>query len=119
MAKPAFDPLARRERQIMDVVYRLGRATAAEVQAALSDRPSYSTVRALLRVMEEKGHLRHEQDGPRDVFLPTVPRDKALLRRFASSCRPSSRAQRPRPSPRSWVRPTPSSPTKTSTDSPA
>ncbi len=77
MAKPAFDPLARRERQIMDVVYRLGRATAAEVQAALSDPPSYSTVRALLRVMEEKGHLRHEQDGPRYVFLPTVPRDKA------------------------------------------
>jgi predicted transcriptional regulator len=77
MAKRAHDPLSRRERQIMDVVYRLGRATVAEVQEALPDPPSYSTVRALLRVLEEKRHLRHEQDGPRYVFLPTVPRDKA------------------------------------------
>ena len=77
MARPAFDPLARRERQIMDVVYRLGRATAAEVLEGLPDPPSYSSVRALSRVLEEKGHLRHEQDGPRYVFLPTVPRDKA------------------------------------------
>jgi predicted transcriptional regulator len=77
MARPAHDPLSRRERQIMDVVYRMGRATAAEVQEALADPPSYSAVRALLRVLEEKGHLRHEQDGPRYVFLPTVPRDKA------------------------------------------
>ncbi len=77
MPRPASDPLSRRERQIMDVVYRLGRATAAEVQEALPDPPSYSAVRALLRVLEEKGHLRHEQDGPRYVFLPTVPRDKA------------------------------------------
>jgi predicted transcriptional regulator len=77
MARPAPDSLSRRERQIMDVVYRLGRATAAEVQEALADPPSYSAVRALLRVLEEKGHLRHEQDGPRYVFLPTVPRDKA------------------------------------------
>jgi predicted transcriptional regulator len=77
MARPAHDPLSRRERQIMDVVYRLGRATAAEVLEALPDPPSYSAVRALLRVLEEKGHLRHEQDGPRYVFLPTVPRDKA------------------------------------------
>jgi predicted transcriptional regulator len=61
----------------MDVVYRLGRATAAEVQEALPDPPSYSSVRALLRVLEEKGHLRHEQDGPRYVFLPTIPREKA------------------------------------------
>ena len=77
MARPAHDPLTRRERQIMDVVYRLGRATAAEVRDALPDPPSYSAVRALLRILEEKGHLRHEQDGPRYVFLPTVPRDKA------------------------------------------
>jgi predicted transcriptional regulator len=77
MAKPANDPLSRRERQIMDVIYRLGRATAAEVQESLPDPPSYSSVRALLRILEEKGHLRHEQDGPRYVFLPTVPRDKA------------------------------------------
>jgi predicted transcriptional regulator len=77
MAKSAHDPLSRRERQIMDVVYRLGRATAAEVQEALPDPPSYSAVRALLRILEQKGHLRHEQDGPRYVFLPTLPRDKA------------------------------------------
>jgi predicted transcriptional regulator len=77
MTRPAHDSLSRRERQIMDVVYQLGRATAAEVQEALPDPPGYSAIRALLRVLEEKGHLRHEQDGPRYVFLPTVPRDKA------------------------------------------
>jgi predicted transcriptional regulator len=71
------EALSRRERQIMDVVYRLGRATAAEVQEALPDAPGYSAIRALLRILEEKGHLRHEQDGPRYVFLPTVARDKA------------------------------------------
>ncbi len=69
--------MSRRERQIMDVVYRLGRATAAEVHSELPDPPSYSTVRALLRVLEEKGHLRHKQDGPRYVFIPTLSRDKA------------------------------------------
>lgn len=70
-------PLSRRERQIMDVIYRLGRATAAEVRERLPDPPGYSAVRALLRVLEEKGHLRHEQDGPRYVFLPTVSRERA------------------------------------------
>jgi len=69
--------LSRRERQIMDVVYERGRATVAEVLARLPDPPSYSAVRALLRVLEEKGHLRHVQDGPRYVFLPTVPRERA------------------------------------------
>ena len=69
--------LSRRERQIMDVIYRLGRATAADVLAQLPDPPSYSAVRAMLRVLEEKGHLRHEQDGPRYVFLPTVNRARA------------------------------------------
>ena len=69
--------LSRRERQIMDVVYRRGQATAAEVLEDLPDPPSYSAVRAMLRVLEEKGHLRHEQQGPRYVFLPTVPRDQA------------------------------------------
>jgi predicted transcriptional regulator len=69
--------LSRRERQIMDIIYRRGRATAAEVLADLPDPPSYSAVRALLRVLEEKGHLRHEQDGPRYLFLPTVGRDRA------------------------------------------
>lgn len=70
-------PLSRRERQIMDVIYRSGRATAAEVRERLPDPPGYSAVRALLRVLEEKGHLRHEQDGPRYVFLPTVSRERA------------------------------------------
>ena len=69
--------LSRRERQIMDVIYRLSRATAAEVLDNLADPPSYSAVRALLRVLEEKGHITHEQDGPRYVFLPTVPRTDA------------------------------------------
>ena len=69
--------LSRRERQIMDVVYRQGQATAAEVLDALPDPPSYSAVRALLRVLEEKGHLRHRRDGARYVFLPTVPRETA------------------------------------------
>ena len=69
--------LGRRERQIMDAVYRLGRATAAEVLAELPDPPSYSAVRALMRILEEKGHLRHEQDGPRYLYLPTVPRESA------------------------------------------
>ncbi len=69
--------LSRRERQIMDIIYHRGRATAAEVMEDLPDPPSYSAVRALLRVLEEKGHVRHKQDGPRYVFLPTVPRDRA------------------------------------------
>jgi len=69
--------MSRRERQIMDVVYRHGQATATEVLAELPDPPSYSAARAILRVLEEKGHLRHEQQGPRYVFLPTVPREKA------------------------------------------
>ena len=60
----------------MDIVYRRGRATAAEVLADLADPPSYSSVRAMLRYLEDKGHLRHEQDGPRYVYLPTAPADK-------------------------------------------
>ena len=77
MAIPARSQLSRRERQIMDVIYRLGRATAAEVHDALPDRPSYSTIRALLRVLETKGHLHHAEDGPRYVYSPTVPRERA------------------------------------------
>jgi len=69
--------LSRRERQIMDFLYQSGRATAAEVQAGLSDAPSYSAIRALLRILEEKGHVRHQQDGPRYVYLPRVARDRA------------------------------------------
>ena len=75
MPEPA--QLSRRERQIMDVIYRRGRATAAEVLEDLPDPPSYSAVRALLRLLEEKGHVRHEQDGPRYIFLPTVNRERA------------------------------------------
>jgi predicted transcriptional regulator len=61
----------------MDVLYRAGRATAAEVQDSMPDPPSYSAVRTMLRILEEKGHVRHEQDGPRYVYIPTVARDKA------------------------------------------
>jgi len=69
--------LSRRERQIIDILYTHGRATAAEVLAALPDPPSYSAVRAMLRILEDKGHVRHEQDGPRYVYLPTVARENA------------------------------------------
>ncbi|HVC20087.1 MAG TPA: BlaI/MecI/CopY family transcriptional regulator [Vicinamibacterales bacterium] len=75
--RPASPSLSRRERQLMDIVYERGRATAAEVAAALPDPPSYSAVRAMLRILETKGHLRHEADGVRYVYLPTVPRDQA------------------------------------------
>lgn len=69
--------LSRRERQIIDILYTQGRATAAEVQAALPDPPSYSAVRAMLRILEDKGHVHHENDGPRYVYLPTIARDNA------------------------------------------
>jgi len=69
--------LSRRERQIMDVIYARGEAAVAEVRAALPDPPSYSAVRALLRVLEEKGHLKHRQDGPRYVYAAKVPRNRA------------------------------------------
>lgn len=74
---PALNQLSRRERQIMDVVYRLGKTSVTDVLERLPDPPSYSAVRALMRILEEKGHLKHEQDGPRYVYLPTVPRDAA------------------------------------------
>ena len=69
--------LTRRERQIMDVIYARGRATVAEVLEGLDDPPSYSSVRTLLRLLEEKGQLRHEESGLRYVYIPTVPREKA------------------------------------------
>ncbi len=77
MPRSPAPALSRRERQIMDIVYRLKRATAGDVQAEIPEPPSYSTIRALLRVLEDKGHLRHEQDGPRYVFLPMVPKERA------------------------------------------
>ena len=72
-----FAHLSRRERQIMDVLYKAGRGTAADVQAGMPDPPGYSAVRAMLRILEEKGHIRHEQDGARYVFIPIVKRDRA------------------------------------------
>jgi BlaI family penicillinase repressor len=69
--------LSRRERQIMDILYRRGRATAAEVQQGLPDAPGYSAVRAMLRVLEEKGHVRHEEESLRYVFFPTTSRTLA------------------------------------------
>jgi predicted transcriptional regulator len=69
--------LSRRERQIMDVVYRLGTASAADIHATLPDPPTYTAVRGLLRVLVEKGHLRHQQDGKRYVYLPSTPRPRA------------------------------------------
>ena len=74
MAKTLHTVLSRRERQIIDVLYRRGRATAAEVMADLPGDPSYSTVRTQLRVLEAKGHVRHEDDGQRYVYSPAVPR---------------------------------------------
>jgi predicted transcriptional regulator len=69
--------LTRRERQIVDVLYQLDGATVAEVVERLADPPSYSAVRATLNVLEEKGHVVHRQDGPRYVYLPAVPAEKA------------------------------------------
>ena len=71
------DALARRERQIMDILYQLERATVGEVLAKLDGKPNYSTVRAQLRVLEEKGHVRHEEHGLRYVYIPCVPREVA------------------------------------------
>lgn len=89
---PPLD-LGRRERQIMEVVYRLERASASEIRAQLPDPPSYSAVRGMLRILEDKGHLDHAQEGVRHVYFPTVAhedvRDSAmrhvLLTFFAGS----------------------------------
>jgi predicted transcriptional regulator len=69
--------LTRRERQIMDIIYRLGRATAQDVLEHIPDPPSYSSVRALLRLLEERGHVRHTQEGQKYVYLPAVGRSDA------------------------------------------
>ena len=69
--------LSRRERQIMDIVYEQNEATVAQVLELISDPPSYSSVRALLRFLEEKGHLKHKQIGPRYIYSPTVSREAA------------------------------------------
>jgi len=69
--------LSRREREIQDILYRLGKASAADVLAQMADPPSYSAVRALLRILEEKGHAKHEEEGKRYLYLPTEPRNAA------------------------------------------
>ena len=77
MKKDGHRNLSRRERQIMDILYQRGRATAGEIRAAMADPPTYSAVRAKLRVLEEKGHVRHEEEDLRYVYGPTVARDTA------------------------------------------
>jgi predicted transcriptional regulator len=76
-AKRLQGGLTKRERQIMDVLYRRGRATAGEIMEGLPGAPSYSTVRTQLRVLETKGHVRHEELGLRYIYTPTVPRHAA------------------------------------------
>src|SRR5580658_3047047 len=78
MTAPETDNnLSRRERQIMDILFALGRATGPEIQERLADQPSYSGVRTILRVLERKGHVRHIEEGLRYVYLPVVAREKA------------------------------------------
>ena len=79
MKRIALTNLARRERQIMDVIYARGQATVAEVLEDLADPPTYSTVRAMLGKLEKKGYLKHEEHGPRYVYVPTVPHNKASV----------------------------------------
>ena len=76
MKSNALDQLGRRERQIMEIVYKLGRANAAEVLEHLADPPTYTSVRGMLRLLESKGYVRHEQDGPRYVYYPTARQDR-------------------------------------------
>jgi len=86
--KSKTEHLTRRERQIMDVIFSKGEATAADVQSALPDAPDYSAVRALLRILEDKGVLKHREDGPRYVYLPTQAPEQArrsALKRVVST----------------------------------
>lgn len=75
--KLAHTDLSRRERQVLDVLYRVGRATCAEVQRAMTDPPSYSAIRTFLRILEEKKIIRHEQDGARYVYIPIMEKERA------------------------------------------
>jgi BlaI family penicillinase repressor len=77
MAVTASAGLSRRERQIMDILYQRGKSSSAEVREAMPNAPSYSAVRAMLRVLEEKGHVRHQAEGLRYVYVPVVTREKA------------------------------------------
>ena len=88
--------LSRRERQIMDIIFRRGSATAAEVRAELPDAPSYSAVRSALRLLVQRDQLRYEEDGPRYVYRPTIPREQAsrsALRHLVRTFFNGSRAQ--------------------------
>lgn len=76
-SKPNLQHLSRRERQIMDAVFRLGKATAAEIVANIPDPPTRDAVRRMIRILEEKGFLTHEEDGPRYIYKPTVKPEKA------------------------------------------
>jgi len=75
--QPNLPNLTRREREIMDIIFRSGEATVSDVMEGMADPPSYSAVRATMRILEEKGHLRHREDGPRYVYLPAVTADQA------------------------------------------
>jgi predicted transcriptional regulator len=77
LKKQHTERLSRREREMMDILFRRGKASASDVMEAMADPPSYSAVRATLRILEQKGLLRHEMDGPRYVYCPTVNRDRA------------------------------------------
>jgi BlaI family penicillinase repressor len=88
MSRSPHATLSRRERQIMDILYRAGRATAGEVMAELTGEPAYSTVRAQLRVLEEKGHIRHDEQSLRYVYFPAVPRQvvqKSVLKHLVET----------------------------------
>ncbi|SPE23847.1 putative transcriptional regulator [Acidobacteriia bacterium SbA2] len=96
MAEPADHKLSRRERQIMDVLYQRQRASAAEIRESLANPPSYSTVRALLRILEEKGHIRHAEKDLRYVYFPTASRQRvgrAALRHLVETFFDGSAAQ--------------------------
>lgn len=88
MTQPDEPKLSRREREVLDILFRRGRATASQVREDMSRAPGYSAVRATLRVLEEKGHVLHEQDGPRYVYRPSASREKAsrsALRRLVGT----------------------------------
>ena len=101
MAKP--EALSRREREMMNIIFRNGKATANEVMEEMTEAPSYSAVRATLRVLEQKGHVRHQHDGTRYVYIPTVTRERKRAFRRSINCWLPSSTGRPRMSwPRSW-----------------